>query len=137
MAFCERDIAGEPRLAVWGFARQCAAVAQSKIPFYPYVCRCTGHRKSWIFRYNTHNQFLEALLQTGLVGLLLFFLAICAEMVIMAVRRKNNMLTALVILLLAYTFSDAVLETQYGLVLFLFLPLFLFFGLNDKKLKIS
>jgi O-antigen ligase len=73
--------------------------------------------------YNTHNQFLEALLQTGLIGLICF-LAICIEMVRMVVRYKNNMLTVLVILLLAYTFSDAVLETQYGLVLFIFLPLF-------------
>lgn len=73
--------------------------------------------------YNTHNQFLEALLQTGLVGLICF-LAICVELVKMAVQNRNNMLTALVILLLAYTFSDAVLETQYGLVLFVFLPLF-------------
>jgi O-antigen ligase len=73
--------------------------------------------------YNTHNQFLEALLQTGLIGLICF-LAICVELVRMAVRNKNNMLTALVILLLAYTFRDAVLETQYGLVLFIFLPLF-------------
>lgn len=73
--------------------------------------------------YNTHNQFLEALLQTGLIGLFCF-IAICVEMVRMAVRSKNSMLPALVILLFAYTFSDAVLETQYGLVLFIFLPLF-------------
>ena len=86
--------------------------------------------------YNTHNQFLESLLQTGLVGLLCF-LGICAEMIGMAVRQKNKLLTALVALLLAYTFGDAVLETQYGLVLFLFLPLFFFYGQKDKELYIS
>lgn len=86
--------------------------------------------------YNTHNQFLESLLQTGLVGLLCF-IGICAEMIGMAIRRKSKLLTALVTLLLAYTFGEAVLETQYGLVLFLFLPLFFFFGQNDKELKIK
>ena len=58
-------------------------------------------------------------------------------MIGMAIRQKNKLLTALVAILLAYTFGDAVLETQYGLVLFLFLPLFFFFGQNDKELRIS
>jgi O-antigen ligase len=86
--------------------------------------------------YNTHNQFLESLLQTGFIGLLCF-IGICAEIIGMAIRQKSKLLTALVTILLAYTFSDAVLETQYGLVLFLFLPLFFFYGQNDKELKIS
>lgn len=82
--------------------------------------------------YNTHNEFLESLLQTGLIGLLCF-IGICAEMIGMAVQQKNKPLTTLVALLLAYTFGDAVLETQYGLVLFLFLPLFFFFGRTIKS----
>ena len=81
--------------------------------------------------YNTHNEFLESLLQTGLIGLLCF-IGICAEMIGMAIRQKNKLFTTLVALLLAYTFGDAVLETQYGLVLFLFLPLFFFYGQKDK-----
>lgn len=73
--------------------------------------------------YNTHNQFLESLLQTGIIGLLIFIF-ICFEMVRMAVRQKNSLLTAIVIMLLAYTFNESVFETQYGLVIFTFLPLF-------------
>lgn len=73
--------------------------------------------------YNTHNQFLEALLQTGLIGLICF-MVICFEMVRMAVQQKSRLLSALVILLLAYSFSESVLETQYGLVIFIFFPLF-------------
>jgi O-antigen ligase len=72
--------------------------------------------------YNTHNQFLEAFLQTGIIGLI-FFLFICFEMVRMAVQQKSRMLWALVTLLIAYSFSEAVLETQYGLVIFIFFPL--------------
>jgi O-antigen ligase len=77
--------------------------------------------------YNTHNQFLESLLQTGIVGLLCF-LVICFEMIKMAARQKNNLLSATVILLIIYSFNESVFETQYGLVLFTFLPLFFYFG---------
>jgi hypothetical protein len=73
--------------------------------------------------YNTHNQFLESFLQSGLIGLIVF-LGICSSMIIMAVQQKSRMLRAMVLLLLAYCFSESVLETQYGLIVFLFLPLF-------------
>jgi len=81
--------------------------------------------------YNTHNQFLEALLQTGIIGLICFML-ICFEMIYMAVKQKSRVLSALVILLIAYSFSESVFETQYGLVLFIFLPLFFYFGQRDQ-----
>jgi O-antigen ligase len=79
--------------------------------------------------YNAHNQFLESLLQTGIVGLFCYFM-ICFQMVWTAVvtRRQNRLLLPLVLLLLAYSCCDSVFETQYGLVLFLFLPLFLYVG---------
>lgn len=72
--------------------------------------------------YNTHNQFLESLLQSGVIGLICF-LFICFELVKLAVRQKSRMLYALVLLLLAYSLSESVLETQYGLIIFIFLPL--------------
>ncbi|WP_143774045.1 O-antigen ligase family protein [Niastella vici] len=85
--------------------------------------------------YNTHNQFLESLLQTGIVGLLCF-IAICVQLVIMAMTRQfdytNRLLRALLLLLFAYTFSDAVFETQYGLILFLFMPLLFYTGQAGK-----
>ena len=36
-----------------------------------------------------------------------------------------------VILLLAYCFNESVFETQYGLTLFTFFPLFLYFGTEN------
>jgi len=85
--------------------------------------------------YNTHNQFLESLLQTGIVGLLCF-IAICVQLVIMAMTRQfdytNRLLRALILLLFAYTFSDSVFETQYGLILFLFMPLLFHTGQAGK-----
>lgn len=73
--------------------------------------------------FNTHNQWLESFLQTGIIGLLLFF-GICYSMVVMAVRQRSHPLWAIVLLVLAYSFQESVFETQYGLVVFLFLPLF-------------
>ncbi|THU33541.1 O-antigen ligase family protein [Niastella caeni] len=82
-----------------------------------------GSARHGYLGYNTHNQFLEALLQTGIIGLICF-MAICFEMIKITVQQKSRMLTALVTLLLAYALFESVLETQYGLVFFIFLPLF-------------
>ena len=77
--------------------------------------------------YNTHNQFIESLLQSGIIGLLTFIL-VCYTMVRLAIRRKNRELTIITILLIAYCFNESVFETQYGITLFTFFPLFLYFG---------
>jgi O-antigen ligase len=80
--------------------------------------------------YNTHNEFLEALLQTGIIGLLLFLL-ICLAMVQMAWKRKMVELSFVTILLLAYSFSESVLESQYSCFMFLFFPLFFYLEKNN------
>ncbi|WP_205509342.1 O-antigen ligase family protein [Longitalea arenae] len=77
--------------------------------------------------YNTHNQFLESLLQSGLIGLFCF-LFICFETVRLTVRKNSRMLYAFVLLLLVYCFSESVLETQYGLIIFIFFPLLFSFA---------
>lgn len=75
--------------------------------------------------YNTHNQFLESILQTGIVGLAAFIM-IFFGIIKMAVQRKRNELSSVVILLLIYALNESVFETQYGLMIFLFFPLFLY-----------
>jgi O-antigen ligase len=75
--------------------------------------------------YNTHNQFLEALLQTGLIGLLVFIL-ICASLIQLSWKRKKTELSFITILVLAYSFNESVFETQYSLLIFLFFPLFFY-----------
>ena len=79
--------------------------------------------------YNTHDQFLESLLETGLVGSLLFLL-ICWSLVKMIMERKNAELSFATILLLIYSFSESVFETQYSLFIFLFFPLFFYLPKN-------
>lgn len=81
--------------------------------------------------YNTHNQLLEALLQTGLLGLCCFIVIIVA-LLRMVIAQKSRLLSAVVLLLLAYAFTESVFETQYGLILFNFLPLFIYFGVEKS-----
>ncbi len=83
--------------------------------------------------YNTHNQFLESLLQSGVFGLIAY-ITIFASMIRLAVKRKNRELTFIIALLLAYSLKESVLERQYGIMIFTFFPLLFYFG---KKKKIS
>ena len=77
--------------------------------------------------YDTHNEFLESTLQSGIIGLFAFFL-ICTGMIQMVIRRRNILLSLTTILLLLYTLNESVLESQFGLFTFLFFPLFLYYG---------
>ena len=81
--------------------------------------------------YHTHNQFLQALLETGIVGLLAFIFT-CAGLIRLARKSKNISLIVLVALLLCYCFADAVLKTQYGIILFVFFPLFMYKGSGQE-----
>jgi O-antigen ligase len=83
--------------------------------------------KSGYIGYHTHNQFLQALLETGIVGLLAF-LVICTGLIRLARKSKNISLIVLVTLLLCNCFTDALLKTQYGIILFVFFPLFMYKG---------
>jgi O-antigen ligase len=79
--------------------------------------------------YHTHNQFLQLTLENGLPALVLFLL-ICYAYIKMAIESKRNEQRWVIALLIFYCFTDAPLNTQYGLVIFLFLPAFL--CLQDK-----
>jgi len=82
--------------------------------------------------YNTHNEFLEALLQTGIMGLLLFVL-ICFTLIKMILQKKRAALTFITMLLLAYSFSESVLESQYSSIIFLFFPVFFWIDGNKNQ----
>ena len=74
--------------------------------------------------YNTHNQFLQTTLQTGIIGLLIL-IAGCFCMLKMALKRNNRLTIAIVLVLLAWLFTEAPFETQYGIIIFTFFPMFL------------
>ena len=79
--------------------------------------------------YNTHDQLLESLLQTGIPGML-FFLLILFSLVKMAWQKRNRVLSFTVSLLIAYSLTESVLGRQYSIMLFTFFPLFI--SLNGK-----
>jgi len=86
--------------------------------------------------YHTHNQFLQALLETGLAGLAVFTL-ICIGLLGLARKSGSRMMTMLAILLFCYCFSDAVLKSQYGIILFVFFPLFIYKGTKTPSKEIQ
>ena len=77
--------------------------------------------------YNTHNQFLETLLQNGIIGLGVL-LIICFSLLKMAMQKKSRMASFIVLLLLAWLFTESAFETQYGILIFTFFPLFVCTG---------
>jgi hypothetical protein len=50
----------------------------------------------------------------------------------MAVLKKNRMTSFTILLLLAWLFTESVLETQYGIIIFTFFPLFVADGKIEK-----
>ncbi len=91
-----------------------------------------GTDKKGFLGYHTHNQFLQCLLESGILGLLIFLLISCS-LIKMAVRSRSKVLKCFVLLILIYCFTDAPLETQYGLVIFTFFPVFLYEMQEIKK----
>lgn len=73
--------------------------------------------------YNTHNQLLEAILQNGIVGLILVLVIFYSLFRIVKVK-KQSIASFTLFLFLAWLFMESVFETQYGIVIFFF-PLFL------------
>jgi O-antigen ligase len=69
--------------------------------------------------YNTHNQFLETTLQSGIPGLVVQLLIF---LIMFILARGSPISISIMVLLLAWSFTESLLETQYGM-LFFFLPL--------------
>lgn len=99
----------------------------------------TPENKTGYLGYHTHNQFLQAVLESGILGLIAF-LMICAGLIKMAGQISGYPYSALIVLMLCNCFTDAPLTTQYGIVLFVFFPLFIFRGYlpeNQNNIKMD
>lgn len=72
--------------------------------------------------YNTHNQFLETLLRSGITGI---FMLLFLWVALFRLVRGNRMALIIAILLLAWSMTESILESQYGLVYFFFPVLFM------------
>lgn len=76
--------------------------------------------------YNSHNQFLQTLLQTGLAGLAVL-IYLCFTMIRMAMRKESKGFRFLILLLIAWLFTESVFETQYGVAIFMLFPVLFYF----------
>lgn len=74
--------------------------------------------------YNTHNQFLETILKTGVFGLLALLFT-CFTLIKMARQKKKRLISFIIALLITWLFTESVLERQYGIIIFTFFPLFI------------
>jgi O-antigen ligase len=81
-------------------------------------------------QYNTHNQFLQSLLVYGIAGSLLFC-CFCLGLIRLAMARRSAAFWFIVLLLIAYSAIESVLETQYGILLFTFFPVFLAYNVDE------
>ena len=75
--------------------------------------------------YNTHNQFLQTVLQNGIIGLLVL-LVICFSLLKMALQDRSWYTRSIILLLMVWLFTEAAFETQYGIMIFTFFPLFIY-----------
>jgi O-antigen ligase len=72
--------------------------------------------------FDCHNVYLQTLLESGVLGLILFLIA-CGFLLAQAIKNSNVHALVFLLALLIFGFSETVLSTQYALQLFLFFPL--------------
>lgn len=92
--------------------------------------------KTGYYLYDTHNQFLQTTLEFGIIGLL-FLLLIYIAVVRLAILRKDKLLFCLAVIFITFSFTDTILERQYGMVLFVFLPLLMQAAHFHQKSKLN
>lgn len=83
------------------------------------VYALNGFKLGVVERYNAHNQYLQILVETGLLGFSLFiaFLVGCLRL---AIRTKNYLYLAFLLLWMVNIATESMLETQSGVVFFSF-----------------
>jgi O-antigen ligase len=89
-----------------------------------YIGEVAEHKTGYL-GYHSHNQFLQAVLETGIFGLISFIVA-CVGLILLAIKSRERSLYIFTLLLLCNCFTDAPLKTQYGIILFVFFPLLLY-----------
>ena len=91
-----------------------------------------GFEKGVAERYNTHNQYLQVMVETGIFGLLVFFgfFGFCMRL---AVLDRNYLYLAFLLLFMVNIFTESMLKTQSGVVFFVFFNSLLGLGFRPKK----
>ena len=81
---------------------------------------------------NPHNQYLQYLLDHGIIGIILLFF-ITIVMFIISLKEKNYDYTIFLLIMILNFTTESVLETQSGIVFFSLFNTLFFFQWLDKK----
>ena len=85
---------------------------------------------------NTHNQYLQYLLDHGLIGFLfLFFFTII--MFLVSLKSKDYIYAIFLFIIIINFMTESIIETQSGIVFYAFFNTIFFFHYLDKKYAIS
>jgi O-antigen ligase len=85
--------------------------------------------------YNTHSQFLESLLQSGLPGVIGLVL-IWFSMIFFCTRSRSITTIFITTLFIAWSLIESVFETQYGIVMFCLFPAWVnLLELNNDRIR--
>jgi O-antigen ligase len=82
--------------------------------------------------YNAHNQYLQFLLSTGIIGLVLF-VTILVYAFVKSWQTKNSLLLSILFLFCSFCFTESVLSSHKGVVFFLFFSSLLLQQTQTKK----
>lgn len=88
------------------------------------------HQGGYLIYDNCHNQFLQELLDSGIIGLLVFLIW-CAVFAARVINKRDAMLTWVAVLTFCFFFSESVFERQYGMLLCTFFSLILLYRKPD------
>jgi O-antigen ligase len=82
--------------------------------------------------YDSHNQFLQQLLQSGIIGLLVL-IVVCVMLVARAVKERSRETILFLVPVILVSLTASLLELQHGLFLFTFFPFLFMYNLNNQQ----
>lgn len=83
-------------------------------------------------RYNVHNQYLEILMENGIIGLALF-LSILGVMLYIAFSERNTLYYSFTIMMLIFFLFETVMERLQGVSFFALFSFLLIYASSDKQ----
>ena len=78
--------------------------------------------------FNCHNVFLQTILESGIIGLVVL-LSLIIIILMRALKKRDSLTIIFYLAILAFCFTESVLSSQYTILLFMFFPLL---SLNTK-----
>jgi O-antigen ligase len=88
--------------------------------------------RSYLAELNSHNQYLSFIINTGAIGLLLYFYVLYYGFVL-AVRKKNFLLMSFITIVAVVSVSENILDVSKGVLFYAFLYSFLLEGISHEQ----